>query len=156
MCTAVSCKYQCEFAAFKYYYFAFIIFVFQSLDNSLQIIDPWGKILAECPKYRSDVPVNNSVAIAEIDLSLVSKVRTEMPVYEHRRNDIYTLTQLNPSTQKITRETFNFADKIIPGSTVFYESSFSFAFTNIRCVVPGRILFLLSTSINYFIACAFS
>lgn len=64
-----------------------------------------------------------------------------MPVYQHRRNDIYTLMQRNPSSQKITRESFNFADKIIPASTVFYQSNFSYAFTNIRCVLPGRILY---------------
>lgn len=106
-------------------------------------MDPWGKIIAECPKYKSDVPINNSVAIAEIDHNLIKKVREEMPVYQHRRNDIYTLLQLKTPSNKITNETYNFADKIIPASTVFYQSNFSFAFTNIRCVVPGRILFFV-------------
>lgn len=110
-----------------------------------KIIDPWGKILAECPKYRSDVPINNSVAVAEIDQDLIKKVREEMPVYQHRRNDIYALTQLNIVPNNITRETFSFANKIIPASTVFYQSAHSYAFTNIRCVVPGRILFFLLT-----------
>lgn len=97
--------------------------------------------MAECPKYRLDLPINNCVAVAEIDQNLIRKVREEMPVYQHRRNDIYTLSQLSVAANKITRETFSFADKIIPASTVFYESAHSYAFTNIRCVVPGRILF---------------
>lgn len=99
--------------------------------------------MAECPKYKSDIPQNNSIAIAEIDRNLIKKIRQEMPVYQHRRNDIYSLTQLNPSSLKIIGNSFNFADRIIPATTVFYQSKFSFAFTNIRCVVPGRILFFL-------------
>jgi len=37
-------------------------------------------------------------------------------------------------------KTYNFADKLIPGKTVFYVSKYCFAFTNIRCVVPGHVL----------------
>lgn len=102
-------------------------------------MDPWGKIVAECPKYSSGIPTNSSIAVAEIDQSLIKKVREEMPVYSHRRNDVYQLKQLGLPKNTLP-DNFNFADKIIPASTVFYQSNYSFAFTNIRCVVPGRIL----------------
>lgn len=75
-------------------------------------------------------------------MDILEKIREEMPVFKHRRNDIYSLNLIRQQTNRINDdETFNFANKVIPGSTVFYRSQYSYAFTNIRCVVPGRILF---------------
>ncbi|CAH1997572.1 unnamed protein product [Acanthoscelides obtectus] len=108
------------------------------------IIDPWGKILAECPKYTGEADTNERIAIADIDLDYLKKVRQEMPVQQHRRNDIYDLSIINCESASIDDdETFKFADKVVPGSTVFLRSKYCYAFTNIRCVVPGRILFEL-------------
>jgi predicted amidohydrolase len=42
------------------------------------IIDPWGRILAELP----DGP---GIAVAEIDLDFLTKVRSELPALSHRR-----------------------------------------------------------------------
>lgn len=42
------------------------------------IVDPWGRILAE-------VPEGEGVALAEIDLQRVDKVRRAIPVQQHRR-----------------------------------------------------------------------
>lgn len=65
----------------------------------------------------------------------------EMPVFEHRRNDVYELIKLDGSSQHESETShYMFANKIIPVKTVFYVSKYSYAFTNIRCVVPGRIL----------------
>jgi len=47
------------------------------------IVDPWGKILAE---VKEDKP---GLAIADIDLSYLEKVRQEMPLTQHARTDIY-------------------------------------------------------------------
>ncbi|XP_002168676.1 deaminated glutathione amidase [Hydra vulgaris] len=46
------------------------------------IVDPWGKVVAECEK-------ENGVCVASIDLSLVDSIRESMPVFEHRRYDLY-------------------------------------------------------------------
>ena len=51
-------------------------------------MDPWGAVIAEC----SD---KADVAIAEIDLDYLHKRRTEMPVTEHRRTDLYGSIYLN-------------------------------------------------------------
>lgn len=84
---------------------------------------------------------NESIAVAEIDLDLVKKIRKEMPCFQHRRHDIYDLSRVNCSVAVLNdTDSFKFADKVIKGSTVFYRSKHSYAFTNIRCVVPGRIL----------------
>ncbi|XP_975421.2 nitrilase and fragile histidine triad fusion protein NitFhit isoform X1 [Tribolium castaneum] len=105
------------------------------------IVDPQGKIIAECPKYREGHETNQSIAIAEIDSNLIQKVRTEMPVFQHRRSDIYQLQVVGGEKIPINdEETFSFAHKIIPASTVFYRTRHCYAFTNIRCVVPGHVL----------------
>ncbi|XP_018570395.1 nitrilase and fragile histidine triad fusion protein NitFhit [Anoplophora glabripennis] len=105
------------------------------------IVDPWGKILAACEKYTGGEEANESVAVAEINKDVLVKIRQEMPVFKHRRNDIYSLNLLREETNQIDdNETFHFADKVIPGSTVFCRSRYSYAFTNLRCVVPGHVL----------------
>ncbi|XP_060530672.1 nitrilase and fragile histidine triad fusion protein NitFhit [Cylas formicarius] len=103
------------------------------------IVNPWGEIVAECPRYQEGKDMDESIAVAIVDLGFLNRVRNEMPVFSHRRNDLYNLNLLqNP--QDIGQVNYSFADKIIPASTVFYRSKYSFAFTNIRCVVPGHVL----------------
>lgn len=66
-----------------------------------------------------------------------------MPVFQHRRNDIYQIAVLENDFSFENVSHFMFAEKEIPACTVFYISQYSYAFTNIRCVVPGRILLSL-------------
>lgn len=47
-------------------------------------MDPWGTVLSRCNDN-----VNPSLALATIDLDYMNRIRTEMPVMDHRRNDIY-------------------------------------------------------------------
>ena len=49
--------------------------------NSM-IVDPWGTVVARAPS-------TESVAIADIDLEYLNKVRKNLPSLAHRRNDIY-------------------------------------------------------------------
>ncbi|CAG9854386.1 unnamed protein product [Phyllotreta striolata] len=104
------------------------------------VIDPWGNVRAECPKYTEGIATDESVAVAEIDVDYSDKIRREMPVRRHRRNDIYELNLVPSTVEEIGECNYSFADKVIPSSTVFYRSKHSFAFTNIRCVVPGHVL----------------
>lgn len=46
------------------------------------IIDPWGTVVAQCAE-------KTGIALAEIDLDLLDKIRKNMPCDEHRRNDLY-------------------------------------------------------------------
>jgi len=50
---------------------------FETHGHSM-IVDPWGRILAE-------VPDGPGLAVAEIDLDDLAKVRTELPALQHRR-----------------------------------------------------------------------
>ncbi|KAI9321405.1 putative NIT2-nitrilase [Dichotomocladium elegans] len=54
-----------------------------SYGNAM-IVDPWGTVLARCPDNASA-----SIAIAPIDLDYMMQIRTEMPVMQHRRVDLY-------------------------------------------------------------------
>lgn len=46
-----------------------------------RIIDPWGKVLAECG------PRGDGLAVAELDFDVLTALRRRMPVLEHRRLD---------------------------------------------------------------------
>ncbi|MCP5004650.1 MAG: carbon-nitrogen hydrolase family protein [Planctomycetes bacterium] len=46
------------------------------------IVDPWGRVLAKAAD-------NENIISAEIDFSVLDTVRTEIPVFNHRRIDLY-------------------------------------------------------------------
>lgn len=48
-------------------------------------VDPWGKVLMEMEE-------KPDVEIVELDLDEVKKVREQLPLLKHRREDIYALT----------------------------------------------------------------
>ncbi|KAF9314953.1 Carbon-nitrogen hydrolase [Linnemannia elongata] len=48
------------------------------------IVDPWGKV---CAKLDG---VEEGIAVAEVDLPTLERIRTEMPVLNHRRDDIFS------------------------------------------------------------------
>ncbi len=54
---------------------------FTAFGNSM-IIDPWGTVIAKA----KDEP---SVAIAEIDLDYLDRIRTKIPSLKNRRSDVY-------------------------------------------------------------------
>lgn len=56
------------------------------------MVDPWGTVVAE-------VSEGNNIALAEIDIKYLEKVRREMPVHQHRRSDLYSLNHVSPSSQ---------------------------------------------------------
>lgn len=46
------------------------------------VVDPWGTVVAQC---RDGV----GIAVAEIDAAFLDEVRRRIPVWEHRRRDVY-------------------------------------------------------------------
>ncbi|XP_038219957.1 nitrilase and fragile histidine triad fusion protein NitFhit isoform X2 [Zerene cesonia] len=114
-------------------------------------VSPWGEVLADCgdsaPRY----------ALAEIDT--VREVRRNMPVFQHRRPDVYSLYALSLRKDRLPEHTENFAPVEnrtadaavdepanvfghvkVPESCVFYKSKLTYAFVNLRCVIPGHVL----------------
>ena len=98
------------------------------------VVDPWGAIIAQCRE-------GTGIALASIDLSYLAKVKSDMPVSQHRRYDVYNL----PTTDYLANhslpddeEVFSFGQVTIKGWGVFLRSRHSIAFVNRKCVVPGR------------------
>ncbi|EGV64808.1 Carbon-nitrogen hydrolase [Yamadazyma tenuis] len=64
-----------------------------SYGNSL-IIDPWGEVIGEAKKYDEELTVDADgdyweVVVADLDIDRVEAIRTNMPLLEHRRDDIF-------------------------------------------------------------------
>ncbi|XP_045457930.1 nitrilase and fragile histidine triad fusion protein NitFhit [Melitaea cinxia] len=115
------------------------------------IVDPWGEVLADCgdsaPNYQ----------VAEIT-DRIAEVRRNMPVFQHRRPDIYSLYTLSlrntlldehsDKTTPVENQTHHqtsgptnvFGHVRVPESCVFYKSDLTYAFVNLRCVTPGHVL----------------
>ncbi|CAH2243392.1 jg5197 [Pararge aegeria aegeria] len=119
-------------------------------------VDPWGEVLADCgesgPCYK----------IAEINSDKLAEVRRNMPVFQHRRPDVYSLYTLSVRNQilqehsgkvpdlreaQLTNQTPTppgemnvFGHVRVPESCVFFKSLLSYAFVNLRCVIPGHVL----------------
>ena len=97
------------------------------------MIDPWGTIIAQCRE-------GTGLALAPVDLEYLKKVRHEMPVFTHRRQDVYQLPTRLPFPLPMPEDddNFKFGQVTIKGWGVFYRSPHSVAFVNKKCVVPGR------------------
>lgn len=50
------------------------------------ITDPWGNVISQAGE-------KEELLITQIDLSLCDRVREQIPVLQHMRNDVYTLTE---------------------------------------------------------------
>ena len=46
------------------------------------IIDPWGTVVAQCADQ-------TGIAVAPIDLDYLKAMRERIPVWNHRRSDVY-------------------------------------------------------------------
>lgn len=58
------------------------------------VIGPWGDIVAQAPTYKERQPATrgedyHDLITATLDLDLIAKVRSDMPVFAHRRPDTY-------------------------------------------------------------------
>lgn len=97
-------------------------------------VSPWGDVLTQCEEELE-------VRFVDIALENITKVEANMPCFQHRRDDVYTIdvmkTNVLPSEKP---ETFVFEKYPIDRQTIFLETELCVAFTNIRCVVPGHVL----------------
>lgn len=99
------------------------------------VVNPWGVVLGETGQDDVDV------VITELDFGKLESVRQNMPCFEHRRDDMYNLSYRKGTARaQIADKQYSFGTNDIPKEMVFYSSEHCFAFVNIRCVVPGRIL----------------
>ncbi|XP_076351475.1 ntrilase and fragile histidine triad fusion protein NitFhit isoform X2 [Tachypleus tridentatus] len=98
------------------------------------IIDPWGCVVACCHE-------GTDVAFAEVDLDYLRKVRQEMPVWTHRRTDLYgELTDGIKSNDIDASSHYQFGPVMLLPSQLFYRTQLSMAFVNKKPVLPGHVL----------------
>jgi len=97
------------------------------------IVDPWGSVVAQC----QDGP---GIALAEINLERLRDIRVNQPVQAHRRHDLYRLSLGPVQLTEFTRSVYDFGGYNIQQGSVFFETTFCFAFVNLKPVVPGHIL----------------
>lgn len=95
-------------------------------------VGPWGNVLADLETNPLDVTT------VELDLSTIQPIRDNIPCFKHRRDDIYSLSVQHASTN--IEEDFRFGECTIKKETVFLQTRYCYAFTNIRCVVEGHVL----------------
>lgn len=96
-------------------------------------VSPWGDVLARCTEELE-------VQFVEIDLEKIEKVERNMPCKDHRRPDVYSIDFKTKVEINDEGQAFIFEKYPIDRRTIFYETEHTFAFTNIRCVVPGHVL----------------
>lgn len=97
------------------------------------VIDPWGTVIVESPE-------GEGVITAEIDLKYLEKVRTQMPVQQHRRHDLYGSVSVQNKVAIDSQDSYQFGHVNIKSDFVFYRTALSYAFVNIKPVLPGHVL----------------
>ncbi|KAH9504368.1 Nitrilase and fragile histidine triad fusion protein NitFhit [Bulinus truncatus] len=97
------------------------------------VVDPWGAIIAQCSE-------GVGICLAEIDLDYVAKVRSEMPVWQHRRTDLYGRYSYSSVIPPDDQPVYQFGHMTVRSSQVFYRTPLSMAFVNIKPVLPGHVL----------------
>ncbi|KAH9504365.1 Nitrilase and fragile histidine triad fusion protein NitFhit [Bulinus truncatus] len=98
-----------------------------------EVVDPWGAIIAQCSE-------GVGICLAEIDLDYVAKVRSEMPVWQHRRTDLYGRYSYSSVIPPDDQPVYQFGHMTVRSSQVFYRTPLSMAFVNIKPVLPGHVL----------------
>ncbi|KAG8177323.1 hypothetical protein JTE90_018349 [Oedothorax gibbosus] len=97
------------------------------------VIDPWGCVIASCSE-------GEGVTCVDINPDYVRKIRKEMPVWQHRRGELYS-DILPPKSQEKTSVTkYMFGPHELHPECIFYKTNHSMAFVNKKCVVPGHVL----------------
>ena len=145
----------------------------RSSHGHAMIVDPWGKVLADCGGVRSDGDAASGVAstenddagivkVAPVDLDKLRKIRREMPIWNHRRHDVYgeilarfhyvktsafSQNAVNVNNAAVSASLddgdagYRFGSEVILSpDVVFHETRLSFAFVNRKPVLPGHVL----------------
>lgn len=97
-------------------------------------MDPWGDVIAQCSE-------STNIATAEISLDYIKNVRQSMPVWKHRRNDLYRV--LMPNIMLGDEQEYTLGHAVVDSNNVIYKTMKTVAFVSRNSIVAGRILFFL-------------
>ena len=105
----------------------------RSSYGNAMVVDHWGTVVARCPDAAD-------ICVAEIDLELLHKRRSEMPVFSHKRHDLYGHVLNNVVLPIDSRSEYQFGPHSVKSSSAFYRTGLSIAFVNRKPVIPGHVL----------------
>lgn len=97
------------------------------------VVDPWGCVVA-CHGE------GTGIILAEIDTNYIEKVRREMPVWFHRRPELYGAVSPAECNTNIQESDFMFGKIEVKPSQLFYQTQHSVAFVNKKPVLAGHVL----------------
>ena len=105
----------------------------RSTYGNAMVVDPWGTVVARCHD-------TIDICVAEIDLTLLHKRRSEMPVFKHKRHDLYGHVLNNSVLPVDAQSEYQFGPHTVKSSSAFYRTGLSIAFVNRKPVLPGHVL----------------
>lgn len=105
----------------------------RSSYGNAMVVDPWGTVVARCHD-------TIDIALAEIDLPLLAKRRREMPIFNHKRHDLYGMVQQNVVVPVDDQPVYQFGQYTVKSSSAFYRTALSVAFVNRKPVIEGHVL----------------
>lgn len=97
-------------------------------------MDPWGDVIAQCSEGKN-------IATAEINLDYIKNVRQSMPVWKHRRSDLYRV--LMPKIMLGDEPVYRVGHAVVDSNNIIYKTMNTVAFVSHNSIVAGRILFFL-------------
>ncbi|KFM61267.1 Nitrilase and fragile histidine triad fusion protein NitFhit, partial [Stegodyphus mimosarum] len=96
------------------------------------VVDPWGCVIASCSE-------GIGIVFAEIKPAYITKIRSEMPVWMHRQEELYGRILL-PECKESIPEMYMFGSINLAPEQIFYKTKYSMAFVNKKPVLPGHVL----------------
>ena len=81
--------------------------------------------------------------IAELSMDKLKEIRTNMPVENHRRPDLYALATADGHSvgdEYLDETTFRFGQYINSGKCIVFQSRLSYVLVNKKPVLPGHLL----------------
>lgn len=112
------------------------------------IIDPWGTVIAQCGE-------GEGLALAEIKPDYLAQVRRNMPVWQHRRGDLYGLIAegdaaaiQDDAEEDANSSSIEFGPVLVPSKCLVLRSRLSLVFVNRKPVLPGHLLVIPKRKVN--------
>lgn len=95
------------------------------------VVDPWGNVVAQCSE-------NTNIATAELNLDYIQNIRTSMPIWQHRRNDLYRA--LKPKRMLEDQQEYTFGNAVLNSDNLICKTTNTVAFVSHNSIVPGHVL----------------
>ncbi|KAJ9586123.1 hypothetical protein L9F63_020235, partial [Diploptera punctata] len=90
------------------------------------VVDPWGTVICQCTE-------GTNFAVAEIKLDYIQEIKCDVPVWKHRRTDLYSVVGN-------TSKEYLFCGKIVNEERIICKTESTLAFMSCSSIVTGHVL----------------